>query len=1079
MLHSLYIINKAGGLIYQKDYTDGVSKLSSNEYLVLAGTFHSVHVITSKISPLKGPSGGLEVLETDLFKMFCVQSPTGTKFLLFTDPATNTVEPLMKRIYEVYADYVMKNPFYTPEMPIRAELFDLNLGRIVKLVNGGAASALYGTKGPIPVPSLHSSRPVAVAKVDSGLRPKQSNNSAVVPASKPPSATYLKPIPGYHSSKAIANISSGEKETVPSSRAEYVQPTKSDKQAQQQHVLIAKSVSSASTSASTSTSTMRPLARKPASSASILAKNPPAVLMKPLSIPTTTTTTTTTTTAMSHTKRAPSSVVTKAYSTGSTNTICKPSLKKSGSYLAGSASRIAGSRLAKTDTKALTTVVDCTSTQAEPIHQTMDNLALSAETTPTSLLQPFQTLQEQLDDVLQVDALEETTAEDVEAAFEDMMAVDKDQAYIVENVPKLDGCGEGVGGNMVMDGEAGVTDAYMVTQVALTEKEVDRAIEELPVEMVEATVVVRPPKNHPSKDYTNQLRLEPAVVAPSAESTTADCVSTKPLRRSRRGAKPPVAAEVEADAESSLASRTRSSARANAMAALTVSVEPPSQQQTARKRTRNEETQEPAPTDSAPTLPAAVDSTNTLDLSEPPKVRTRGRRPGSLNMNTLLKMSADQLEAAYSINPSNTLNPPPQPSKKRKIGGDGNESSDNEDDGNVNNKLTEIVRSEKKYKCVVEGCGRAYKSLTGLLNHRLKVHGTDGNGAAQQQPLIQPPQIQPPQIQQPLIQQPQIQQQQIQQTHQQQQQQVQVQQQLQGGLGQGMNIGFPQQPQPPVGQVGVQQNMFNAYAQPQPQQQDLLNASNNANLSNGSLGGFGTLAGVDGSNNGVLSMGNMMQSLGVPHLQGVSTSSFATGGFVLNMPTQVQVTPSTVSNLSKDAIDPTANASKFTRQSGAVLDGLDAVKVVAGDAKPFHCTVPGCDKKYRSSNGLAYHLEKGHAGIPLPIVEPNGNDPPKPPKKIRMTKKRRERLLRKEAKKAEKLAAKQALLAETNGKPYVCPHEGCGRAYKNKNGLLYHQEKSKLTGHASTAEAREQANRVARIPPPASFRELVERLLTA
>ena len=40
MIFSLYIINKAGGLVYQKDFTQQLEKLSSNEYLVLAGTFH-------------------------------------------------------------------------------------------------------------------------------------------------------------------------------------------------------------------------------------------------------------------------------------------------------------------------------------------------------------------------------------------------------------------------------------------------------------------------------------------------------------------------------------------------------------------------------------------------------------------------------------------------------------------------------------------------------------------------------------------------------------------------------------------------------------------------------------------------------------------------------------------------------------------------------------------------------------------------------------------------------------------------------------------------------------------------------
>jgi hypothetical protein len=51
-IHSISIINKAGksppslaltpekgGLIYQKDYSDGIKKLSTNDLLILAGTF--------------------------------------------------------------------------------------------------------------------------------------------------------------------------------------------------------------------------------------------------------------------------------------------------------------------------------------------------------------------------------------------------------------------------------------------------------------------------------------------------------------------------------------------------------------------------------------------------------------------------------------------------------------------------------------------------------------------------------------------------------------------------------------------------------------------------------------------------------------------------------------------------------------------------------------------------------------------------------------------------------------------------------------------------------------------------------
>ncbi|KAI3027187.1 hypothetical protein CBS147345_2420 [Aspergillus niger] len=73
------------------------------------------------------PATGLECLETDKFRLTCFQTLTGTKFLLFTDPLMANIEVVMKKIYELYADFVMKNPFYQLEMPVRCEAFDRNL----------------------------------------------------------------------------------------------------------------------------------------------------------------------------------------------------------------------------------------------------------------------------------------------------------------------------------------------------------------------------------------------------------------------------------------------------------------------------------------------------------------------------------------------------------------------------------------------------------------------------------------------------------------------------------------------------------------------------------------------------------------------------------------------------------------------------------------------------------------------------------------------------------------------------------------------------------------------------------------
>lgn len=70
---------------------------------------------------------GLEVLETENFRMQCFNTMTGTKFLLFTDTTQVNVDLTLRRIYDLYADYVMKNPFYSLDMPIRCDIFDRKL----------------------------------------------------------------------------------------------------------------------------------------------------------------------------------------------------------------------------------------------------------------------------------------------------------------------------------------------------------------------------------------------------------------------------------------------------------------------------------------------------------------------------------------------------------------------------------------------------------------------------------------------------------------------------------------------------------------------------------------------------------------------------------------------------------------------------------------------------------------------------------------------------------------------------------------------------------------------------------------
>jgi trafficking protein particle complex subunit 4 len=81
------------------------------------------------------PPSGIEVLETENFRMQCFNTLTGTKFLLFTDTTQTNVDVTLRKIYDLYADYVMKNPFYSLEMPVRCEIFDRKLLSYIREIN--------------------------------------------------------------------------------------------------------------------------------------------------------------------------------------------------------------------------------------------------------------------------------------------------------------------------------------------------------------------------------------------------------------------------------------------------------------------------------------------------------------------------------------------------------------------------------------------------------------------------------------------------------------------------------------------------------------------------------------------------------------------------------------------------------------------------------------------------------------------------------------------------------------------------------------------------------------------------------
>uniref|UniRef100_A0A2K6SFR4 Trafficking protein particle complex subunit n=1 Tax=Saimiri boliviensis boliviensis TaxID=39432 RepID=A0A2K6SFR4_SAIBB len=93
----------------------GRPRLTSNEKLMLASMFHSLHLLGSSDSP----ASASRIAETTGAYHHTQLIFLWIKFVVLADPRQAGIDSLLRKIYEIYSDFALKNPFYSLEMPIR------------------------------------------------------------------------------------------------------------------------------------------------------------------------------------------------------------------------------------------------------------------------------------------------------------------------------------------------------------------------------------------------------------------------------------------------------------------------------------------------------------------------------------------------------------------------------------------------------------------------------------------------------------------------------------------------------------------------------------------------------------------------------------------------------------------------------------------------------------------------------------------------------------------------------------------------------------------------------------------------
>ena len=104
---------------YKKIYCHYMFRFDPNYVIIIS--LLSIMYISSA-----GAEDGIEEIRSSNMILKCYQTRTGIKFIITAEPITALMidlEIVLKEIYVLYTECVLKDPFYELEMPIRSELF--------------------------------------------------------------------------------------------------------------------------------------------------------------------------------------------------------------------------------------------------------------------------------------------------------------------------------------------------------------------------------------------------------------------------------------------------------------------------------------------------------------------------------------------------------------------------------------------------------------------------------------------------------------------------------------------------------------------------------------------------------------------------------------------------------------------------------------------------------------------------------------------------------------------------------------------------------------------------------------------
>ncbi|KAJ7559875.1 hypothetical protein O6H91_04G106400 [Diphasiastrum complanatum] len=147
-MRCLYLYNRSGVCLHYHVWLRTHTTLSpQQDQKLMFGLLFSLKSFTSKMDPTSVHKGNLGVpqfagqgcsfhsFSTNTYKLSLMETPSGIKLVLVTDPKMGDLRSALKYIYNnIYVEYVVKNPLYIPGQPFRCQLFNSALDEYAKTI---------------------------------------------------------------------------------------------------------------------------------------------------------------------------------------------------------------------------------------------------------------------------------------------------------------------------------------------------------------------------------------------------------------------------------------------------------------------------------------------------------------------------------------------------------------------------------------------------------------------------------------------------------------------------------------------------------------------------------------------------------------------------------------------------------------------------------------------------------------------------------------------------------------------------------------------------------------------------------